>query len=269
MEHGIIKSMRKIAAVLALMFLAVFTGKIEGTNSFFSNQEKSPGNSFTAGTWAIPGEIVINEILPNPTGADNQDKDHSEFVELYNRGGSSIDLNGWRIYAGDSYFIEINNITTDGKGTVIDKGKFLVVWFYKKWNESKMNNSGESISLYTAIKSTGKLIDKYTYPSSADNKSSARFPDGTNNWVDPIPTPGEPNKLEEEAVVEEPTTKEIPPAESETEGVAASEEAADASAEEPAIVTEETVASKEIIPEEIKVLPEELPAKVDDEMTTE
>ena len=29
------------------------------------------------------------------------------------------------------------------------------------------------------------------------NKSYARIPDGTGSWVDPIPTPGEPNKMEE------------------------------------------------------------------------
>jgi hypothetical protein len=34
-----------------------------------------------------------------------------------------------------------------------------------------------------------------------EGKSFARIPDGTGNWVDPIPTPGGPNRLEETVVV--------------------------------------------------------------------
>ncbi len=42
------------------------------------------------------------------------------------------------------------------------------------------------------------MIDSYAYTSVApENKSYARIPDGFGAFVDPVPTPGEPNKLEE------------------------------------------------------------------------
>ena len=46
--------------------------------------------------------------------------------------------------------------------------------------------------------SIGNLIDSHIYTIDApDDKSFARILDGSSNWVDPIPTPGEPNKIEE------------------------------------------------------------------------
>ena len=91
-------------------------------------------------------------------------------------------------------------------------------------NKAFLNNSGtETITLYN---SSDVLVDSYSYTLPADfcnlkptegdtndengsgtgtgctstmptNKSYARIPDGTGSWVDPIPTPGEPNKMEE------------------------------------------------------------------------
>jgi predicted extracellular nuclease len=42
------------------------------------------------------GAIVINEVLGSTTGTD------SEFIELYNTGGSSIDIGDWQIELWDS-----------------------------------------------------------------------------------------------------------------------------------------------------------------------
>jgi predicted ribosomally synthesized peptide with SipW-like signal peptide len=159
--------------------------------------------------------IVLNEILPNPAGADNVDKDRSEFVELYNKGNIPLDLNGWRIYIGDSDFIEINDTNTDGKGTTIGKKDFLVVWLYKKWGDSIMNNSNEKVSLYNGLKSTSDLIDEYEYSKGdIEDKSSARIPDGKGDWEDPIPTPGKPNKPGDENAMN--VDEEVSPVETNT-----------------------------------------------------
>jgi hypothetical protein len=48
-----------------------------------------------AGT-AASADITINEVLGSTSGADN------EFVELYNTGGSAVDLTGWTIELWDS-----------------------------------------------------------------------------------------------------------------------------------------------------------------------
>jgi hypothetical protein len=44
------------------------------------------------------GDVVLNELLPNPGGAD----DDAEWVELYNRGTASVSLDGWILRWGTS-----------------------------------------------------------------------------------------------------------------------------------------------------------------------
>ena len=46
------------------------------------------------------GEVVLNELLPNPTGADGG----NEWVELYNKGAGSVDISGWQLEAGTSSY---------------------------------------------------------------------------------------------------------------------------------------------------------------------
>ena len=59
--------------------------------------------------------IVINEIMYSPISQDSDD----EYVELYNRGGSPVDLSGWRFTAGINYVIPA--------GTVVASNGYLVI----------------------------------------------------------------------------------------------------------------------------------------------
>jgi hypothetical protein len=61
-------------------------------------------------------ELVINEIQFNPTGSD----DNVEWVELYNPGGSAIDLTGWYLIDNDGWKFDIS-----GAGS-ISSGGYLV-----------------------------------------------------------------------------------------------------------------------------------------------
>ncbi len=60
-------------------------------------------------------EIVISEIMYNPITDDDRD----EFVELYNRSGSPVNLSGWRFTDGISFRIPTN--------TTLPPGGYLVV----------------------------------------------------------------------------------------------------------------------------------------------
>ena len=60
-------------------------------------------------------DVVINEIMYNPISGDEDD----EYVELFNRGSSTVDLSNWRINAGISYRFPI--------GTTLAAGRYLVV----------------------------------------------------------------------------------------------------------------------------------------------
>lgn len=60
-------------------------------------------------------DIVINEIMYKPVSRDSDD----EFVELYNRGTTPMNLGGWRLQDGVSYTIPA--------GTMVPAGGYLVL----------------------------------------------------------------------------------------------------------------------------------------------
>lgn len=145
-------------------------------------------------------EVVINEFLPNPPGSDDADKPDGEWIELYNK-GAKVDVNGWVLYdANDKHELIISSGNTNAGSTVIGHEEFLVVYRDGDSDFALNNSSGDSIRLYDGEISDGAtLIDSYVYTIDADeNKSFARITDGSDNWVDPIPTPGKPNVLEDE-----------------------------------------------------------------------
>ena len=90
-------------------------------NSKYSDEECISSNK----------QIIINEILPNPVGTDDQ-----EWIELYNPNNQSVNLNNWTINDSNSSF----NLN----GTIESK-KYLLI----KRSESKiiLNNSNEKLQL--------------------------------------------------------------------------------------------------------------------------
>lgn len=165
-------------------------------------------------------QIVLNEILPNPEGSDSQDGLAGEWVELYNLGSSEADLAGWYIKdaAGNTKGISLANTHTGD--TLIGANGSGSEWLVVFMNAAVLNNTGDMVSLYD---SADILKDSHTFGDSdtdedddsntsegGDNdtptgsetagnegKSIARIPDGTGAWIDPVPTPGGPNQLEE------------------------------------------------------------------------
>lgn len=142
--------------------------------------------------------VVLNEFLPNPIGNDDALMPGGEWVELYNNKGQDVNVAGWVLYdSNNTHALPITNINTNTHSTLIRSGDFLVV--YRNGDDDfSINNDSDTIRLFTAHISTGTLIDSYsyTYPGPGDkpeNRSYARVPDGSPTWVDPIPTPGEPN----------------------------------------------------------------------------
>jgi len=145
-------------------------------------------------------DIVINEFLPNPD-SNAPPPANREFIELKNNGNSQIDVAGWKISEITSggeerkYTITTtggpNTAVPYGGSTVIPAGGWLVLLLS---DNTALNNNGDTIRLYDE---NDNLIDYYTYTGATQkNKSYARYPDGSENWYDPIPTPGAPNVLE-------------------------------------------------------------------------
>ena len=91
---------------------------------------------------SYPSGVFINEILPNPEGADETD----EWIELYNSNNFDVDLSGWQLQdtAGTitTYTIPQNTkILADG---------FLV--FKRPDTKIMLNNDGDGLNLLTPIK---------------------------------------------------------------------------------------------------------------------
>jgi len=124
--------------------------------------------------------VVLNEFLPN---AEN----YPEFVEIYNKTGVPIDLQGYKVKAGNRP-IPVNPATTSrfsGGNTVIPAYGWLVVAppaanypnIPGGWNDI-LNNSGGTIDLYNA---SNIKLDSYTYGAPDHNVNNT--PGWTNNLV--------------------------------------------------------------------------------------
>lgn len=180
------------------------------SKSIYGNESISPEQHFETdhmrlGAVLDYSDVVINEFLPNPAGNDNAVMPDGEWVELYNRSYTdSYDLSGWYLTDYDpSHRLPImqnNTISSDPSttGLVINSQEFLVV--YRNGNGLfSLNNdtAGDQVNLYNI---SGSLIDNQDYNSSSndvilENKSFARFPDGSDYWFDPITTAVKPNIL--------------------------------------------------------------------------
>jgi hypothetical protein len=91
----------------------VSTGRVpDGSTDFYPLATRTPG---AANGGPRQSEVVINEIMYNPITGNNND----EYVELYNRTASPVNIGGWKFVSGISYTFPSN--------TVIAPGGYLVV----------------------------------------------------------------------------------------------------------------------------------------------
>ncbi|MEK9158468.1 MAG: lamin tail domain-containing protein [Patescibacteria group bacterium] len=113
--------------------------------------------------------IILNEILPNPKGSD-QDK---EFVELKNVSADNVSLGGWKLTnrGGSSYALPATS--------TIPAGSFLVVSRQSSRLALK-NTGGEALELYDAA---NHLVDKAVYEDeAADDLSYNRLSSTSTVW---------------------------------------------------------------------------------------
>lgn len=143
--------------------------------------------------------VVLNEIYPSPNSV-TAPKDR-EYIELFNNGSTPVDTLGWKLSeiagASEVFYTVVSNGALSGEmqpfngaSTVIASGDTLVLEF--GGGTSHLNNTGDTVRLYDVA---GVLQDDHAYPNTVAGKSHVRYPDGIGLWVDPEPTPGEPNEV--------------------------------------------------------------------------
>ncbi|MBI4128600.1 MAG: lamin tail domain-containing protein [Parcubacteria group bacterium] len=145
--------------------------------------------------------IVVNEFMPRPSGGETGSAGlphDGEWVELFNPTGVSVDVTGWVLYDNDNaHALPITVARTDPANLTIPSGGFLVVYRDGDSDFNLNNSGGDSVRLFNGfIGSGGTLVDSHTYTvNAAVDKSFARIPDGSANWIDPPGTPGGPNLI--------------------------------------------------------------------------
>lgn len=125
-----------------------------------------------------PAGIIINEILPSPSGQDEKE----EWIELFNRNDFIIDISFWQIT--DSIGQTKSYIFPEG--TTIKANGFLV--FDRPTTKITLNNSQDELLL---IQPNGNIVDSVGYEKALKGQSYSRAED---NWIwNNILTPGEIN----------------------------------------------------------------------------
>ena len=140
--------------------------------------------------------ITINEIeTNNTTGITDKYGNHSNWVELYNKGTTAVAMQGLRLTDGTSVWAF--------QATTLNPGQYLIVFL------SGQNDSGSQLATNFIIPSTGgtlKLINKdnptftvvesVTIPSLSQDASYGRDPNNTSTFIImPTSTPGGLNNV--------------------------------------------------------------------------
>jgi len=117
----------------------------------------------------VSADIVINEIMYNPSGADN----NHEWIEIYNNGDEEINLEGWRFFEADSNH---RLILEQGDNMIISNDEYIVIvqdtnTFLEDYegyegtildSSFSLNNNGEFIAMRN---SDGDIADEVEYSS--------------------------------------------------------------------------------------------------------
>ncbi len=173
-----------------------------------SSDNNLPGNwgigqDYTPGAPNNPafpgaGDIVISEIMYKPQrheprlrydAINNQpytevgDDEWGEYVELYNRSDSTIDLSGWSFTEGIRYTFPEGTLLLPSKFLVVSASPEVIAERYAPLNpagpwEGNLDNGGERITLRTAapkssIVDTVRYDDEYPWPIGPDEYGHA------------------------------------------------------------------------------------------------
>lgn len=119
-------------------------------------------------------DIVINEIMYNPPGAD----DMFEYLELYNNGSASVNLAGYYFEQGiEAQLPAIDLAAGEFLVLAVDSVAFQTTYggTAYQWTSGGLGNGGETIELRDA---SGNTVDEVTYDDGGDWPTD---PDGSGN----------------------------------------------------------------------------------------
>lgn len=134
------------------------------------------------------GDLVINEFMAsNDETVADQDGEYDDWIELYNNGAASVDLEGY--YLSDDA-TELMKWAFPA-GTSIDNNSYLVIWADNDEDQEglhaafKLSASAESVFL---VNPTGTIVDEVSYVDQSADISYGRSPNGTGDFQVMSPT---------------------------------------------------------------------------------
>ncbi|HEX7860891.1 MAG TPA: lamin tail domain-containing protein [Verrucomicrobiae bacterium] len=154
-----------------------FGRKPDGANAFYRLASKTPSVSNAA---IRVSDVVINEIMYHPISENDED----QFVELFNRGTTAIDLSGWEIGSGIDFTFPANTLLGAGAYLTVAKNVARLRTNYSSLTTQNsfgnfsgaLSRSGERITLtrpdtIVSTNSTGQVstnnvqivVDEVTY----------------------------------------------------------------------------------------------------------
>ena len=120
----------------------------DGAANFYPLAARTPGASNDG---ILINDIVINEIMYRPVSGENDD----EYVELYNKGTTAVNLAGWRFVAGIDYTFPSNAVLAPDRYLVVARSLTNVLARYPNLNttnafgdyDGSLANQGERLAL--------------------------------------------------------------------------------------------------------------------------
>ena len=127
----------------------------DGAEQFYRLAAKTPG---TNNAPLLVSDVVINELMYQPISGDNND----QYIELYNRGTTNINLGGWALSDGVSFSFSTNNSIPAGGYFVVAKNPLQLMTNYPNLNSTNLAGNfsgslaggGERIALSKTVPHT-------------------------------------------------------------------------------------------------------------------
>jgi len=184
--NGTPKQRNSVASLLSPTPTVTFTPTLTPTATWTPATTSTP----TATPPPAWNAITLNEYLPAPRyvdwDGDGTPGPDDEWIELYNRDLTVVDLGGWQL---DDIADGGTAPYTIPPGTTILPHGFRV--FFKRETGIALNNDGDTVRL---IRPDGVVAEQHTYTGARYDQSYAKTVDGGDTWTtDDSPSPGEPN----------------------------------------------------------------------------
>ena len=145
-------------------------------------------------------DLVINEVMANNTQtATDQDDEYESWIELYNNTGYDISTEGMYLSVD-----ELNSVQWQLPIAQIEPGTYLVIWADGDTLQSgyhanfELDSDGDSLWLSY---SDGAVIDSVLFGVQETITSYGRYPNGTGNYTEMIPSIREENKSPDVSVL--------------------------------------------------------------------